>query len=244
MASYHRFSSRRRPRVRIRVLWFIGLLAAVVAFQMVMGLGLGVERLLGVAGGVGTSGAPPTVELHRTYTVQSGDSIGSIAIHFGVSQVQLEKWNHISNPNRIYPGQRLFIPAPYHPTQTRRLIESTAKRLNVDPVFAAALAYQESGFDENLISDTGAIGVMQVEPSTALLVARDTGQPIDLGVESDNIMAGVYWLGYLTRYYGGNERKAAAAYYEGQRNLAEHGYLQGTAQYVADVMSLKRSFEG
>jgi len=215
-----------------------------VGYRVASVVGPGIGQLLGVAGSVGSSGAPPTIELQRTYVVQSGDTVGSIAAQFGVSPALILQRNHLAHPNLIYPGERLAIPTPYHPKATRLLVEATARKFNLDPSFADALAYQESGFDENVVSSTGAIGVMQVEPGTGALVARRLGQPLDLGVEQDNITAGVYWLSYLTRYYGGDERKAAAAYYEGQQNLADHGYLPGTALYVADVMSLKHSFGG
>ena len=141
-------------------------------------------------------------------------------------------------------GQTLIIPSPYHPAKTRHLVAALARQYHLDPAFALAIADQESGFNENAISPTGAIGVMQVEPGTGKQLATDLGRSIDLGVERDNITVGVYWLAYLVRYYAGNERSAAAAYYEGQGNLAAHGYLAGTGQYVADVMALRQRYLG
>lgn len=44
-----------------------------------------------------------------TYTVQSGDSLSMIASRFNTSYEQLAQLNNISNPNRIYVGQRLQI---------------------------------------------------------------------------------------------------------------------------------------
>jgi hypothetical protein len=58
------------------------------------------------------------------------------------------------------------------------------------------------------------------------------------------VRAGVYWLSVLLRYYGGDERWAAAAYYQGTRSLATRGWFTDTHQYVADVMSLRVSFGG
>src|SRR5581483_11858356 len=132
------------------------------------------------------------------------------------------------------------IPTPFHPVLTRQLIRTTARRYHLDPNFAVGLADQESGFDENQVSPTGAIGVMQIEPATGSDLARELGRPIDLGVERDNILCGVYYLKTLVTDYHGNERSAAAAYYEGQGNLAAHGYLAGTKQYVDDVMALRQ----
>jgi uncharacterized protein YgiM (DUF1202 family) len=133
-------------------------------------------------------------------------------------------------------------PRVYSPAQTRRLIDLQAHWYGVDPALALAIAWQESGFNQNIRSRTGAVGVMQVEPTTGRVVARLLGRSLDLTDENDNILAGVYWLAYLLRYYGGDERLAVAAYYEGQRNLARHGIWPITRHYVADVMALRAYF--
>ena len=44
-----------------------------------------------------------------TYTVRSGDTLSEIAMRFGVSVSDLVRWNNISNPNLIYPGEVLKI---------------------------------------------------------------------------------------------------------------------------------------
>ncbi len=44
-----------------------------------------------------------------TYTVQSGDTLSSIASQYGVTVSQLEQWNNLSNPNYIYVGETLTI---------------------------------------------------------------------------------------------------------------------------------------
>jgi len=46
-----------------------------------------------------------------SYTVQSGDSLSAIAARFGVTIQALATANGISNPNLIFPGQVLTIPA-------------------------------------------------------------------------------------------------------------------------------------
>ncbi|MDQ3247623.1 MAG: LysM peptidoglycan-binding domain-containing protein, partial [Chloroflexota bacterium] len=47
----------------------------------------------------------------QEYTVRAGDSLGQIATQFDRSITQLLQANYISNPNAIYPGQSLIIPA-------------------------------------------------------------------------------------------------------------------------------------
>jgi len=50
-----------------------------------------------------------------TYVVRSGDTLNSIAARYGVSPSTLARANGISNPNRIYIGQRLIIPGSAAP---------------------------------------------------------------------------------------------------------------------------------
>lgn len=54
---------------------------------------------------------PPEERLSfRKHTVAKGESLGSIAKHYGVSVNEIVVMNRISNPNRIYPGMELVIP--------------------------------------------------------------------------------------------------------------------------------------
>lgn len=188
-------------------------------------------------------GSPyPGVQLQNTYVVAAGDTVAGISRRFGLTPHMLLQANHITNPNLIYVGQQLEIPSRNRPKWTERLIRRECRKFHLDPNFALALAYNESGFQQNVVSRTGAIGVMQIEPETAVQLSRDLGQVINLARERDNVRTGVYYLSYLVRYYGGNEQSAAAAYYEGQGNLARRGYVGGAAQYVRVVMALRTRF--
>lgn len=74
---------------------------------------LKVGQVLIIPGGSGTAGAAaPTITSGQTrsYTVQKGDTLLSIARRFGLTVKQLQEANKISNPDRIYPGQTLTIP--------------------------------------------------------------------------------------------------------------------------------------
>lgn len=61
------------------------------------------------AAGSPTTPTPPTTE--QLYTVRRGDTLARIAAAYGVSWVQIAEANGIVNPNLIYPGQVLKIPA-------------------------------------------------------------------------------------------------------------------------------------
>lgn len=55
-------------------------------------------------------GSQPPPSGEGVYTVRYGDTLYSIALHFGVSVQAVVQANGITNPNRIYAGQRLAIP--------------------------------------------------------------------------------------------------------------------------------------
>ncbi|MER2030897.1 MAG: LysM peptidoglycan-binding domain-containing protein, partial [Solibacillus sp.] len=44
-----------------------------------------------------------------TYTVKSGDNLGSIAIKFGMTLAEIQSLNNISDPNKIQIGQVLKV---------------------------------------------------------------------------------------------------------------------------------------
>lgn len=56
------------------------------------------------------AGPPPACPVY--YRVQRGDNLTRIAARYGVSVAQLQQWNRITNPNRIYVGQTLVIHPP------------------------------------------------------------------------------------------------------------------------------------
>ena len=123
----------------------------------------------------------------------------------------------------------------------QRLIRQAAKRNHVDPSLALAVAYQESGFQQRVVSPVDAIGVMQVLPSTGRALSRAYGRSFDLLQARDNIDAGVLLLRELlasTRSQSG----ALAGYYQGLGCIAVQGLLPQTHSYIRNVTFLQRRF--
>lgn len=56
----------------------------------------------------GTSGATPPPVANNSYIVQRGDTLSAIAVAHHTTVAKLVALNHISNPDRIYPGQRIY----------------------------------------------------------------------------------------------------------------------------------------
>ncbi len=127
------------------------------------------------------------------------------------------------------------------PAEVRRLIRRAARALGVDPALALALSYQESGFNQRMVSPADAIGVMQVVPATGVYVSRYVvGRHLDLLTARDNVVAGVALLSVLTR--AAPVDVAVAGYYQGLASVRAHGMSADTKRYVRDVFALRARF--
>lgn len=123
----------------------------------------------------------------------------------------------------------------------RGLIRQAAQRNHVDPSLALAVAYQESGFQQRVVSPVDAIGVMQVLPSTGRALSLAYGRSFDLMQARDNVDAGVLLLRELlasTRSQSG----ALAGYYQGLGSIAVQGLLPQTHSYIRNITFLQRRF--
>lgn len=106
-----------------------------------------------------------------------------------------------------------------------------------------AVAWQESGWQQGVVSSTGAIGVGQIEPYTATFISNDlVGMSLNVKSVSDNIRMSAAFIAYLSRVEGNNRCATIAAYYEGPVNLQALGVFSDTAQYVASVEALVPRF--
>ena len=194
--------------------------------------------------------APAPSFTTRAYTVVSGDTMTGIAAKHGVSLSSLLQANSMQASAIIYVGQRVSVPgqqaapapvqppapspAPVSGASIQDQVRATAAALNVDPVLALAVAYQESGFQQHVVSSAGAIGTMQVMPGSGTWASELVGRPLNLNVAADNITAGVAILKALVRT-SPNLDDAIASYYQGQYSVQTIGYYDDTKDYVASV---------
>jgi N-acetylmuramoyl-L-alanine amidase len=125
-------------------------------------------------------------------------------------------------------------------------IGSIAASEGVPASLAEAVGYQESGFNNGMVSPTGAVGVMQIMPSTWNWIGRNLAGPPPLSTTSatDNIRAGSLLLHSLLADTGGNEAMAVAGYYQGIQSVRAHGLYPDTQAYVNNVMALRQRFGG
>jgi peptidoglycan lytic transglycosylase len=144
-----------------------------------------------------------------------------------------------------------FIERLKYPLRYRAIVEGHARNYHLDPALLAAVIYQESKFRSDATSHSGAIGLMQLLPSTAHGIALHTGgtkfRTSDLYVPELNVRYGAWYLRHLLDKYG-DERTALAAYNAGQENVdrwraAGKGIeFPETQAYVDRVERLKRLY--
>ena len=147
------------------------------------------------------------------------------------------------------PAQGTPTDPPY-PTPERVTaseVGSVAAANGVPASLAAAIAWQESGFNNDLVSSADARGVMQILPGTWAWIQHslDTGgPPLAPASAADNVRGGVLLLHSLLQSTGGDPAMAAAGYYQGLPSVLQHGVYPSTQNYVNDVLSLERQFGG
>ena len=124
-------------------------------------------------------------------------------------------------------------------------IQSVASQHGVSPSLAAAIAWQESGFNNGMVSSANARGVMQVMPGTWDYVEQNlAGRRLDTNSATDNVHAGVLYLQHLLEQTGGDENAAIAGYYQGLGSVQSRGLFDDTQNYVANVQALRSRFGG
>lgn len=125
-------------------------------------------------------------------------------------------------------------PSPLSPAEIKSLVVETARRHKVDEVFATAIAWAESGFDQTRNSDKGARGPMQLMPGTATRFGVE-----DVCDPAQNIEGGMKYLRVLLDEFQ-NPLLVAAAYNSGEHRIYEHGGIppfKETVGYVAKVVN-------
>ncbi len=130
------------------------------------------------------------------------------------------------------------VPTPERVTSTE--IADVADANGVPAALAEAIAWQESGWNNDVVSNVGAVGVMQIVPGTWAWIDRylTPGNPLGTASASENIRAGTLLLRQLLSLTGGNEQLAVAGYFQGLASIKRFGMYPSTQRYVADVMAL------
>ena len=217
-----------------------------------------------------------TTTTTSSYVVQPGDTLTAIAARAGVSPASLAAANGLALNGVLVSGTVLRLSGssagvvssasaaasqpvgavaegsptdPPYPTPERVTapqVGSIAAANGVPAALAAAIAWQESGFNNDLVSSADARGVMQILPGTWQWIQQslDTGPPLAPASAADNVRGGVLMLHSLLNATGGDPAMAAAGYFQGLPSVQQHGMYPDTQKYVQNVLSLERQFGG
>jgi LysM repeat protein len=216
----------------------------------------------GDGGGSDQSTAPSDVPTASGggYVVVPGDTLYGIAASYFLPPEELAAANGVSVDTPLYVGSTLTIPGaggggstgsastggePY-PTPgavTGDQIAGEAAGQNIGPNFGKAVAWQESGWENGLVSTSDARGVMQIIPSTWDFIQNDlAGGTLDPASPQDNVRAGMMYLGYLFDQNGNDPANTLGSYYQGLGAVQADGLYPETQQYVNSVLTLRDQF--
>jgi N-acetylmuramoyl-L-alanine amidase len=190
------------------------------------------------------------------HVVRPGETVSGIAAARGVTVPGLVAENGLADPDHVRAGQRLSVPAPGGsgssvapgpaPAATGdvgALIDRVASERGWSSAFVKAIAWQESGWQQDRVSSAGAVGIMQVMPATGQFVSdRLVGRQLDLHDPVDNVTAGVVYLQHLWEVTGGDVERTLAGYYQGLGSLERVGLYDDTESYIANVLALRERY--
>ncbi len=129
-----------------------------------------------------------------------------------------------------------------------QLIVDECDRQGLDPMLVLAVIKAESGFSTRAVSVRGAVGLMQVMPSTASFISQQMGMEYkgraSLHDPITNVKLGIYYLGMLRERYSSIERALVAYNFGPNKAIVKRGNLeQRPPSYVRKVMRYKSELE-
>lgn len=121
-------------------------------------------------------------------------------------------------------------------TAIQKAVTAASEKYGVNKRLIESVIKQESNFNPNAVSKAGAKGLMQLMPGTAKEVGVKNTFDID-----QNVDGGTQYLKKMLDLFGGDQRKALAAYNAGPGAVKKHGgvppYAE-TRKYVARIMNM------
>lgn len=194
------------------------------------------------------------------HLVTPGETLSGIAAAHGTSVAALAAANGLSDPDHVLSGTTLTIPGAGagggggSGTGLPARLAASPDRQAYLPIFDAwaaangipadllkAMTWLESGWQNHLVSSTGAVGIGQLMPDTVDFMELLIGADLDPANPEDNIRMSARYLRWLLGRYG-EASAALAAYYQGPASVARNGTFAETDTYVANVLALRDRF--
>jgi hypothetical protein len=139
------------------------------------------------------------------------------------------------------PAGALPAPLEAQPVRLRLLpvFRHWAAVCSVPVALVEATCWWESGWQQEAVSETGAVGVCQIEPAAAETVRGLLDDAsLDPRSVADNIEISAAYLRWLLDETGGRQDLTLAGYYQGLTSVREHGILPVSRPYVVGITAL------
>ncbi|CAN5744854.1 hypothetical protein BH23ACT2_BH23ACT2_18100 [soil metagenome] len=201
-----------------------------------------------LGGGVALVGPSDADAEHR---VAAGDTVSGLSARFGTTIADLARANGIEDPDRIRAGTTLTIPGTTGSGTSpvaadRRYLDAAfdrwAEANGFRPSLLKAICYHESGWQADVVSSAGALGVCQIMPGTAEHVESLIGVELDRNDPEDNIRMGARYVRWLLAQTGDDVEQALGGYYQGLESVRTNGSFAVTDQYVRAVLAVEHRF--
>lgn len=190
-----------------------------------------------------------------SHVVAPGESLSQIARSYGVSVLAITLANDVPNPDLVWAGTTLTIPDPRKPAAPIGPVPASrahhqpaflryAEEAGVPADLLMAVAWQESGWQEQVVSSAGARGVMQLMPATVDFVSifrLRRSAPLDPRDPEQNIRMGAHFLRYLLDETQ-DTRLALVAYNQGLGALNRDGPYEDSLRFAENVLALRGRF--
>jgi soluble lytic murein transglycosylase-like protein len=213
--------------------------------------------------------AVAVVTTSTQHRVQPGETLSHVAARYGSSISALAAANGLTDPNLVIAGTVLSVPLTSPATTSGggagvagstggsglpSRLQASPTRMSYLPIFdhwaaangipadlLKAMTWLESGWQNHLVSSTGAVGIGQLMPDTVDHMEALIGVDLDPAVVEDNIRMSARFLRWLLARSPSLE-VALAGYYQGAASVARIGQLDETRTYVANVLALRGRF--
>jgi len=116
-------------------------------------------------------------------------------------------------------------------------VTAYAQHYRIPVALVEAVVERESNWRSCAISPKGAVGLMQLMPTTAQYLRVRDRCNID-----QNVSGGVRHLAWLVQRFGGDFRLALAAYYAGEDIVARRGLAYRNPDVVAYVSRIRATY--
>jgi len=132
----------------------------------------------------------------------------------------------------------LMLALPRQEAGVPQEVREAALAEGLDPFLVAALVEVESGNRPQAVSSRGAVGLMQVLPSTAQLMGVE-----DHGRAQENLRAGCRYLRWLMEDFGDDWELVLAAYNAGPGAVYRYGGVPPFAETRAFIAKVKEAYQ-